>query len=173
MDGGWARTPSGSTRPTRRSSRSDSRGGEAASVRSPSAATATTRGLFWLRVREHAFYLGLTAPALALCALFFVVPLATVLVRSFQAGPRGLLVEDEVVAEVGAGTLRVARAPLTPAATDRADTGDVKAKGVRSVAVGAVDAASGTVTVAPAPSAEHLLMVAYNDVAREIVLKRL
>ncbi|PWU23985.1 MAG: hypothetical protein C5B48_07660, partial [Candidatus Rokuibacteriota bacterium] len=125
-----------------------------------------------MRVRAQAYYFSLTAPALTLCVLFFLVPLGAVLARSFQGGPRGLLVEDEVVTESGAGAIRVAHVPLAKTSGDRAGPPEVRAKGVRSVGVHAVEAVTGTVTLAEALPADQFAMVSYNDVPREIVLGR-
>ena len=81
-----------------------------------------TSALRWLRVREHGFHLLLTSPAILLCAVFLVVPLLALLDRSVRDGPRGLLVENEVVRPVPSGavsTVRVSHAPL--AGIDRGD----------------------------------------------------
>ena len=139
---------------------------------SAQAETATTRRLAWLRGREHLYYFGLTAPALALCVFFFVVPLGVVLARSFQGGPRGLLVENEIATESTAGTIRVAHVPLAPVPSGQAGASDVKAKGVRLIAVQAIEAVTGKVTLAQVVPADQFVMVSYNDVSREIVFRR-
>src|SRR6266542_995635 len=103
------------------------------------AATRRAPQMWRLRVREHGFHLLLTSPAILLCVVFLVVPLLALLDRSVRDGPRGVLVENEVVQPVPSGavsTVRVSHAPL--AGLDRGGrvtAGDVTVKAVTPVAV--------------------------------------
>src|SRR5262245_32463635 len=107
--------------------------------------------LAWLRFREQGFYFLLVVPVIAMLLVFFVVPLWTMLMRSFQADPHGVLVENEIatVTSNAATQIRVQHSKLMDLDGDgQRGPSDVKVKLLRDIRASTVEPATGTVILA-------------------------
>ena len=145
----------------------------------PALERANRRKLTWLRIREQGFFFLMVMPVILLIIFFFVVPLVTLFLRSFEDGSRGLAIEREVVNEIPDGirtTFTVDNTPLFDRNLDNEFTvDDVEIQVGRPIVVTFINAEAGEVTLEKIPSQQEAgaITIAYNDVSREVLFRRL
>jgi ABC-type spermidine/putrescine transport system permease subunit I len=124
----------------------------------------TGASLIWLNVRHQAFYVTLVAPVVFLIAVFFLLPLLSMLLRSVEPSAQ---FDDEI-----APPLSASASIIELHHGNLAEVSNVKVKFVRPLAVSAVEPTVGTVTLVDIPPPGGLLLLSYSGRQREIVLRR-
>jgi putative spermidine/putrescine transport system permease protein len=137
---------------------------------------ASRRRLAWLKVREQGFYVLLVAPVVLFLVVFFGLALVSMAMRSFQDGRLGLTSENELAKPLAAGAptqFRLAHGSLVDLNADgKVDGTDLKVSVVRPLRVAGLDPETGWVKLGEVPPAGQTIVISYNDVAREIAVRK-
>jgi putative spermidine/putrescine transport system permease protein len=132
--------------------------------------------LAWLKVREQGFYVLLVAPVVFFLLIFFGLAMLSMVLRSFQDGRLGLTSDNELARprpEGGPTQFQLAHGSVVDVNADgRVDAADLKVSVVRPLGISHLDPETGRVQLSEVPPAGQTIVIAYNEVAREIAVRK-
>jgi putative spermidine/putrescine transport system permease protein len=123
----------------------------------------------WRLAGANAFHILLVLPVLVFMVGFFVLPLSSMLVRSFQGGTRGIAAIDEVARPLESHD-QVFQLQHPHVAQGPAGLNPEDIRVVRTLPVRAVDAARGLLILEAPVLGDVVVRVSYNDIANEVAL---